>query len=58
MKRILCYFAAFSAVLTLASCMEKEDTPPYFVHVESVSFGVTELSIPETKTYLHARGLR
>ena len=51
MKRILCYFAAFSAVLTLASCMEKEDTPPYFVHVESVSFGVTELSIPETKTY-------
>ena len=31
--------------------MEKEDTPPHFVHVESVSFDVPTLSLPETKTY-------
>lgn len=31
--------------------MEKEDTPPHFVHVESVSFGMSTLSISETKTH-------
>ncbi|OUQ54885.1 hypothetical protein B5E60_00960 [Alistipes sp. An116] len=51
MKRILCYFAALVVALGLSSCMEKEDTPPYFVHVESVSFGIEKLSLPETKTY-------
>lgn len=42
---------ALMAVLSCSSCMEKEDTPPYFVHVESVSFDVPVLSLSETKTY-------
>lgn len=51
MKRLFFLFTALTAALSLPSCMEKEDTPPYFVHVESVSFDVETLSIPETKTY-------
>lgn len=51
MKRFFCLFTALTAVLSLSSCMEKEDTPPHFVHVESVSFDVPTLSLPETKTY-------
>lgn len=50
MKRLF-FLAASAAALALSSCMEKEDTPPHFVHVESVSFDVPTLSIPETKTY-------
>lgn len=43
----------------MVSCMEKEDTPPHFVHVESVAFNVKDgkLTLPETHTYgrIHAR---
>lgn len=37
----------------MVSCMEKEDTPPHFVHVESVAFNVKDgkLTLPETHTY-------
>lgn len=36
----------------MVSCMEKEDTPPHFVHVESVAFNVKDgkLTLPETHT--------
>lgn len=51
MKRLFSLFAAATALLSLASCMEKEDTPPHFVHVESVGFDVETLTLSETKTY-------
>lgn len=52
MKRLFyLLFIAGCLSVGLHSCMEKEDTPPYFAHVESVKFDVPALSIAETKTY-------
>lgn len=42
------YLAAMLAVvsmLCLSACMEKEDTPPYFVHAESVRMDVRSLTL-------------
>lgn len=51
MKKLF-YLSAILCCLSagLYSCMEKEDTPPYFVHVESVRFETASMSISETKT--------
>ena len=51
MKRIIPLLTASTLLLALPSCMEKEDTPPHFVHVESVRFDLPALSLAETKTY-------
>lgn len=46
--KLLSNISVLTAVITLflfSSCMEKEDTPPYFVHAESVRIDVRSLQL-------------
>lgn len=50
MKRFLILLVSLFVLSYLTACMEKEDTPPHFVHVEKVAFDVETLSLPLTKS--------